>query len=347
MNVQRLLGYAAIGGVLVAQLAWSSPSLASPSADAASFSGRAVVVQATVLGVPTTLSDTGPLPASGGALEASLLGAQVDGLLTANVLHASTVGQGDRVRSQASVADLSLTVASNSITGDFLMARATATCTSAGPAVAGSSEIVGLVVNGLPITVTGTPNQTVTLPNGSVVINEQASSVSGNTGTVTVRALHVVVDGVADVIVSEAHADITCQGAPACTGGDFVTGGGWITPNGAKATFAVAGGIKNGAFWGHLQYLDRGTGGHRVKGTGVTAYFADPDPLKPTTRHIKGTADVDGQPGSTYEAEVADNGEPGTGDTFRISLFDGSGATTYTASGGLGGGNIQLHMPCR
>jgi hypothetical protein len=57
-----------------------------------------------------------------------------------------------------------------------------------------------------------------------------------------------------DVIIASAHADITCPSPPPpCLGSDFVTGGGWITaPSGAKASFAVAGGIKNGGFWGHL-----------------------------------------------------------------------------------------------
>src|SRR2546426_12053985 len=91
----------------------------------------------------------------------------------------------------------------------------------------------------------------------------------------SVNALHVIVDGVADVVVSHAHADIACQGKPPCDGGgDFVTAGGWITgtPSGAKGNFGVAGGIKNGALWGHLSYLDHGPNGPKVKGTGVTRY---------------------------------------------------------------------------
>jgi hypothetical protein len=70
---------------------------ASPASQATSFSGRATVLQATVLGFsPVVLADAGPLPPSGGAEEASLLNASVPGLLTAEVLHASTVGQATR-----------------------------------------------------------------------------------------------------------------------------------------------------------------------------------------------------------------------------------------------------------
>ena len=74
----------------------------------------------------------------------------------------------------------------------------------------------------------------------------------------------------------------------------------------------------------------------RVKGTGVTVYKV----VNPTTRHIEGTAQVNGQDGFTYQVDVADNGEPGRSDTFTLQLSGG-----YGASGTLAGGNIQLHVP--
>src|SRR5207245_11350830 len=157
------------------------------------------------------------------------------------------------------------------VSAEFLMARAQAVCTPNGAAVSGSSEIVGLVIDGQAIAVTGAPNQTVELPGaGKVVINEQSSSTGSD---ITVNALHVVVDGVADVVISSAHADVVCKSEPpGCQGGDFVTGGGWITgtPSGERGTFAVAGGIKNGGFWGHLTFQDHGSG-LKVQGSGVPA----------------------------------------------------------------------------
>jgi len=314
----------------------------SSAGQATSFSGRATVLQATLLGLPpVVLVDAGPLPPSGGAEEASLLNANVPDLLTAEVLHASTVGQGNASRSEASVAEVSLTVAGNTISAGLLQARAVAVCNNGAASTSGSSEIAGLSVNGQTIIVSGAPNQTVQLPVGEVIINEQ----SGGPGDITVNALHVIVSGVANVIVSSAHADIECQSAPpppppppGCTGADFVTGGGWITgtPSGAKGNFGVAGGIKQGAFWGHLTYIDHGPGGPHVKGTGVTAYSV----TNPTTRHIEGTAQVNGQDGFTYQVDVVDNGEPGRNDQFALHL-----SNDYAASGTLGGGNIQLHQP--
>jgi hypothetical protein len=72
-----------------------------------------------------------------------------------------------------------------------------------------------------------------------------------------------------------------------------------------------------------------------VKGTGVTGYIV----VNSTTRHVEGTAEIDGAAG-TYQVDIADNGEPGTNDTFLLMLSSG-----YVASGTLGGGNIQLHKP--
>src|SRR5690348_13670039 len=83
-----------------------------PSAtQATSYSGRATVVQATLftpVSTTVTLVDAGPLPSSGGAMEASLLNASVPGLVSAEVLHGTTVGQSNASRSEASVAELAL-----------------------------------------------------------------------------------------------------------------------------------------------------------------------------------------------------------------------------------------------
>jgi hypothetical protein len=115
-----------------------------------------------------------------------------------------------------------------------------------------------------------------------------------------------------------------------------VTGGGWITRNAAKANFGVAGGFRqNGSLFGHLSYIDHGNG-TKVKGTGVTAYTI----VDNTTRQIDGTCEINGQSGFTYRVTVSDKGEPGSNDTFAITLSNG-----YSASGKLAGGNIQLHTP--
>lgn len=323
----------------------------------ATFSGRAVVADVNLLGGPSEIivSDTGPLPATGGALETSLLTVNasatlnlITAVLEANVAHATAVAQGTESRSEASVADLDLTVAGVDIGADFLISRASAVCVNGVASIGGASEIVNLRVAGLAISVSGAPNQTVQINTGllnvGVIINEQTGSASGGSGAITVNALHVYIDSiltgpVAEVVISSAHADIVC-GKPVCFGGDFVTGGGWITGgSGGRANFAVAGGIRGKGLWGHLNYIDHGNGMH-VKGTSITGYTV----LNATTRRITGTAEINGQSGHTFVVVVSDNGEPGVNDTFTINLSNG-----YAAAGTLRGGNIQLHKPqsCR
>jgi hypothetical protein len=324
------------------------------------FSGQAYVVQATVPPLsPITVADTGPLPSTGGAQESSLLDVppislgSVGALNGADVAHATAVGLGNASRSEASVADLSLTAAGNTIRADFLMSEATAQCNGGSASVSGRSELANLVINNQSIAISGATNQTIQLPlsAGSVVINQQSSSASGQSGSMDVNALHVVINNpapggapLADVIISHAHADIICPASPPPCGGtstDFVTGGGWIVspsdPN-AKANFAVAGGIKNGSFWGHLIYIDHGNS-LRAKGTAVSDYRLYPA-FGPNGRQTLGSADVSGT-AEAYEADVADNGEPGRGvDRFQLLL---NGATV--AFDFLAGGNIQLHKP--
>src|SRR5437762_6856386 len=162
---------------------------ASPASQATSYSGRATVLQAAVFGFsPVVLANAGPLPPSGGAEEASLLNASVPGLLTAEVLHASTVGQGNASRSEASVAELSLTVAGNTISAGLLQARATAVCRAGGVNASGYSVIETLCVKSETIPVSGTPNQTIVILVGEVIINEQTSKGAGD---ITVNALHI------------------------------------------------------------------------------------------------------------------------------------------------------------
>ena len=337
-----LMRTAALASVLVVALVAAAPALG-----ANTFSGRAKVVQATVpaLGLNNfTLVDTGDVAAGGGELNRTLLAVEVPGLLTGEVGHAAVVAHGNRSTAEAQVASLDVTVAGQRITADFLRAEAEASCRDSTASVRGSAEIVSLNVNGTQYDVT-LPGQRIDIPLAgvSIIVNEQIGGASANRGDITVNALHIVARNpltnelIADVIIAQAHADITCAPPNPCPAGkDFVTGGGWIVaPSGSRGTFSVAGGLKNPGLWGHLTYLDHGAN-VKVKGLSVTAYVI----TGPTTRHIEGTAEINGLPG-TYAVDVTDNGEPGRRDLFRLTL-----STGYTAGGALAGGNIQLHKQC-
>src|SRR2546430_12021370 len=90
------------------------------AAQCSTFGGRATVVQANGLGiVPVVLSDTGNIDSGGDAKEASLLTALFPGLLSGEVAHATAIGQGSYSRSESSLANLTLSVAGNTIGADF------------------------------------------------------------------------------------------------------------------------------------------------------------------------------------------------------------------------------------
>ena len=175
--------------------------------------GDAAGVRATVLAAtsllgslnptPTTLADTGTLAGINDERDAGQLTGSVPFLLSGEVLNAATISWPDQVDSESSLAALNLTVAGIGISADSVMAQASQVLGAAG---SGSSIINNLSINGVPIVVTGDPNQTILMPGGQVVINEQTIS---PTGTAVVNALHVTVSGVADVVVSSATAGIS------------------------------------------------------------------------------------------------------------------------------------------
>src|SRR2546427_12867917 len=108
---------------------------------------------------------------------------------------------------------------------------------------------------------------------------------------------------------------------------DFLTGGGWIVNHGAKANFGVGGGCKHGSpTWGHLEYIDHGTG-LNVHWTSITAYMeidtqasSDKDPKRTGARWICGTARTNLYGDVDFAVYARDGGEPGVNDTFDIRL---------------------------
>ena len=182
---------------LVAAAACAIGLLCPPPGVAQTVSGYARAVQATIAADGSTvLTDTGTLSGPADAREASQLTASIPSLLNGEALHATTIGWADQVASEASIAGLSITVGGNSITADFVLARVISAQGAAGHR---TSTVDGLTVNGVPVDVSGRANQTITIPGGSIVINEQSASV--------VNALHIIIDGAADVVIASASAN--------------------------------------------------------------------------------------------------------------------------------------------
>jgi hypothetical protein len=322
-------------------LAWPFTLAAQVDKSPTIYSGQAAAFRAIVTGMALSVSDTGSLPQSGGAQEASLLEASNSGgtfpkSLSLKVAHASTVGQEDSIQSEASLANLNLTVGDNTISADFLRARVDALCAGGHATSSDRSEAVHLIVNGQAIAVGSEPNQTVDLASGRMIIDERSQTLNDNSSNTSVNALHIILnDGIGEIILASARSGITCASPALAAGYDLATGSGWITgtPTGGKGNFGVAGGMKNGALWGHLNYADNGSN-LKVKGTSITAYLV----LDPKARRIEGTAEINGQSGYAYQVDVYDSGGSKGSDTFTIRLSNG-----YAASGNLGGGDIQLH----
>lgn len=180
------------------------------------YVGEAAALKATVLGIiNASISDTGALPSNGGELAVSLLNFRVPPTLDLNLLTANTVGNNGQTNSQAAVTNVTLNVAGIYVTASVLNSNASATCYSDHATVSGSSTIVALKVNGLSVQITGKPNQTIPLLIGSLIINEQIGTVTAPPDVITadmvVNALHLRVDLLADVVISNSHAGMVCS----------------------------------------------------------------------------------------------------------------------------------------
>jgi hypothetical protein len=120
---------------------------------------------------------------------------------------------------------------------------------------------------------------------------------------------------------------------------DKVTGGGFITTDGRTSFGLVAKG-STGGYSGQIQV--RAPGKHRFHGKTVTSLT-----VSGNTASWSGTGTCDGTSGYTFQVTVQDNrnggGKKGTADTFAVTIKNSSGATVFSTSGALKGGNITVH----
>jgi hypothetical protein len=172
------------------------------------FSGEAVALRASAVGISLALSDTGAPPSSGGNLSTSLASLNVLGLASADALKSATSGSGTSSQSQSSIANLSLL--GGLVAADVVKSNSSATCNGGQAAVTGNAEIVGLVAAGQSV-LASNPNLAISLPGGIIlIVNEQTSSAGGNAGSITVNALHVKGPSI-DIVVASAQSGITCS----------------------------------------------------------------------------------------------------------------------------------------
>jgi len=166
------------------------------------LTGQASAVTAVVLGTVTSLADSGTLVDAADPLGTGQPVGSIPGLLSAEALHAATMGWTDQVASEASLGNMVMSVAGTGISADVIMSRALAV---SGAVPTGLSNIEGLTIGGVSVSPTGVPNQTISLLGLSVILNEQIQSASG----IVVNALHVrTLDGLTDVVIGAAKAGI-------------------------------------------------------------------------------------------------------------------------------------------
>jgi hypothetical protein len=327
---------------------------AAPSADgnATTYSAQALAVNITSSRRegPYVYADTGPLSVAGGSLDASTANVNVGGggLTIANA-DASAEGAGPEASAAASVSKFHIEVfmwtGNITIEADFIGANVSASCNRGGKTgLDAQVTIQNLTVNGQAIAVTGAANQEVVLPNDTrLIINERISASGRGSADFEVTALHFWACDF-EGRIAQVHAGITVGDTPPepedhdC---GKVTGGGWITgtPSGDKGNFGMSGSIRRGEFWGHLNYLDHGTGMH-VQSTAVTGFAVDP--ADANGRIITYAVTIDGEAG-TATLRVADHGEPGHDDIFDLTLSNGYHAAGDLGGARPGGGNVQLH----
>src|SRR5438445_11796402 len=187
-----LLAWPSVG---LAQLGGLLPPIGSTTTTS-TITGDAAAVRATLFGAvgllttTTALADTGTLSGVNDARDASMDTGTVPSVLTGEVLSAGTISWPDEVDSAVSLANLNMSVAGIGIYADSVVAEASQVLGAAG---SGTSYIDNLSINGMPVAVTGAPNQTIWVPGGQVVINEQTIS---STGTAVVNAIDVTVTAV-------------------------------------------------------------------------------------------------------------------------------------------------------
>jgi hypothetical protein len=178
-----------------------------PTTTTSTVMGQATAAQVVVLGLlgtatSTSLASTG-ISATNAENDVGQVTGSIPSLLGAEVLNAASYSYSDEVDSAASLANLGLTVAGIAITADSVVAEATQVLGGAG---SGGSYITNLAINGVPVTMSGVPNQTIAIPGGQLVINEQTIS---STGSTVVNAIHLTINGVADVVIASATAAIS------------------------------------------------------------------------------------------------------------------------------------------
>ena len=306
----------------------------------------------------TAAVTVGPTPhvvlcPDGGMAADRLLKISVPNLVGSETLPVVTTGSigSDSASAQSSATVERVNLLNGAVAAQLVVAMSGSTADgSAARSTAEGSTLIGLSINGsTPVDVTPSPNTTIPIPGGAVILNEQIPEGDGvHTSGLTVNMIHVVLKDpltgtiTADIVVSSAHSDVNFVPAPK-VGNAFMTGGGKLGMGRDIATFGLNAGERGGVLHGHLQYIDHGQN-LNVHSTMISSFTPPPTSAGNTCVSFSGPARVNNVDGYSFTVNSAcDNGEPGVNlDSLDISV-NGPGGFSYGRSGKLTGGNLQLH----
>jgi hypothetical protein len=179
------------------------------------FAGHAVALQVNQMGAdPLVFADTGPVPPAGGQRENSLRETPPLPGVDALLLYAITLGTGSQNHSQASLNFLDMKLGEHHVTALWVESEATATADFLNVPTSGKCIFDGLAVDGQLVTVTGETNQTITFPDGFLIINEQSGLSNQHIGTLTVNALRLFVDGAGSFTAASSTAEVINSASP-------------------------------------------------------------------------------------------------------------------------------------
>jgi hypothetical protein len=315
-----------------------------------SVSGEAFGVSVNAAGIKVGPTPHVVLPPDGGMVSDRLLGIAVPNVAASSTLEVVTTGS---IGPHCASAQSSATVEQANLLNGVVRAAAVvamSTSTADGSTATSTAEgstLIGLSINGSPpVDVTPSPNTTIPIPGGAVILNEQIPEGDGvHTSGLTVNMIHVVLKEpltgtiTADIVVSSAHSDVNFVPAPKA-GNAFMTGGGKLGTGRDIATFGFnAGSRGSSGLHGQLQYTDH-AGSLSVHSLSIDSFGLIAGTPCVT---FSGSARVNNVDGYSFTVNQAcDNFEPGVGhDTFDISV-SGPGVS-YSRHGTLTGGNLQLH----
>ena len=282
------------------------------------------------------LGHSGIVGPNGGARSKSALDATLLGVAKVRVMHGSACAAHDQSQALAGAAGVHVfPLLPYALDCDV----ATSEARVSGTGSWGRSYLLNLRLGGVPITVTGAPNQRIAVDGlFKLVINEQKLVHVGDSRTMRVNALRLTVNGVGEVVVAAAEADINFvpnSGHGNCI--DFLSGCGRLTDGqGHLLDFSINIGInadlsfcsKTGCFSnGAKKIVLLGCTKYRKSGSGQ--------------RHCEGPCSINGVTGFTYILDCLDGGDSAINDLCSLKLSDGS-----SFSGHCSIGQIRLNIPC-